>query len=261
MDRIKLLNILKQLLTLYFNNEISETNILTTIKENSNIETDINLVPYKETEIVYFLFQKLPYYKIYDELEDFSMILYAFGRTNESIKVITTLLIAYLKDLDFIIQNRINTEINLHIYEMSTYYYLRLYLDENLFSKKISQNSSRVEEMVGMSVAKNINYTQLVLPGIEEEKQNLREDISKHNCTIKLNIEKQLIKGLKNHYDEATYNTLTEEILRIIKLSKTSDFNKTQLLTEQFSKKLTNLRQKIFSNKESKQDIQLQLQI
>ena len=115
--------------------------------------------------------------------------------------------------------------------------------------------------MVGMSVAKNINYTQLVLQGIKEEKQNLREDISKHNCTIKLNIEKQLIKGLKNHYDEATYNTLTEEILRIIKLSKTSDFNKTQLLTEQFTKKLTNLRQKIFSNKDSKQNIQLQLQI
>ncbi len=233
MDKRSFINIVKQALTLYLKKDLTLQklkNIIMKAKtktENNNTLSEEEKIIREETELLCFIFEQVPYYKLNSFLNEFKSVLYDIAKEDLTrYKYDIWLTIDYLGDLDITLKSRIITEIYGHILLAATHFYQydNLFLEQD--SKQFYTNLYNPKELFSWSLAHNSDCQQINLPIEIKSEENLRDKISKNNCKISNEIKKKTIKAIGKCFDLNTLisfeNYLEQICMQMINATKQS---------------------------------------
>ncbi len=244
MNKIKLIQIIKQLIEQYKNGKLSLATYQQTLANIPDCVLSNDLVSYHETEFLCFLFQKIPYYQMFQFLNNFSIALNQLNKESETKDGNITLIQAYLSDLVPNITARVSTEVTTHIYELVAVYYQFGHLNPDKVLPKLLKNSCNPKDLNSMEAAENIHYEQSVLPGFSIKKEELRETISRSNYRKKYNTESNTQKLIIRYLDEKRLENLIIEFKQCIAIYRQEDERDSELLEEEILMKLREFHQK-----------------
>lgn len=207
MNKLKLLEIMKQLILLYKQGLLTDQNYQMVVNSIPTPNLTEDLISYKETELICFIFKEIPYYQILLFLNNLCEELRKIEKENPKMDTRNTisLITAYLSDLFGNIYGRITTEVNVHIYRLLLNYYQKGTLNPKREIDSLRQNCCNPEALTGLFVAGNLDFEQITLLGFEEEKGILREKISRSNYNKRSSIENAIQKTITKFFDEDSF--------------------------------------------------------
>lgn len=189
MNRLILLEILKQIILLRLKENITLENYRRVIEKAPKIEIDDNLIAYKETEILYTLFQSVPYYQVNLFLDDLLLNLDQLKEEKQTTCLLEGIISSILPSL----KARMSTELNAHIYELIKSFYQSNHLNDEKIIEQLQKNLYSPDHLTGWDIA---TFEQLYF--FKEE--NLREKISRTNYYRKHKSEDLVVSSMIKYF-------------------------------------------------------------
>lgn len=211
MNKLILINILKDTINAYLKNELDTDKFTEIINNQKNVPLTEDKISYNEAEVFAFIFTNIPYYKILTTLTFLNLKLKQIAKTG-NLKCIADLIEAYLSDLFNSINARINTEINAHIIELLSLFYRNDKLDKDKVFKLLNRNIINPYSLASMETAEQINYEQETIFSEQKDKTALREKISRANYNKKNSVDRSITKIIERYYDENLYRRFLDEL-------------------------------------------------
>ncbi len=252
MNKIMLINILIKAMEKYKKGELDFQSYQQIIADTNHISASNNLVSFYETKLLYFLFQNVPYYKIFLFLNQFIIHLKGISKDSQTDSM-SSLLEAYTCDIIFSLDNRVNTEAIAHLYELSKIFHQHGYLDYELTMRLLKNPRIMTAELVSLDIAQNISYQQTTLDCFKEKDEDLRESISSKNYQRKNSIEKVLINTLAKTFSENELTNFIAELKRIIETYAQIDKEDANMLGDTLLSQLIGLKKSIITKKKEKE--------
>lgn len=237
-NKIKLIQIMKPLIEHYRTGNLALEDYQQALENINDADFSNDLISYHEAKFLCFLFQRIPYYQIFQFLNNFSIELKRINIENNHKDGIIVLIQAYLSDLVPNITSRVSTEVTTHIYELVAFYYQFGYLDPKKVLPKLLKNSCNPEVLNSMEAAENVHYEQAALPGFTYQKEELRETISKSNYRKKCNTESNALKMIIRYLDEKSFEDFIAEFRKCAAIYKEKDKRDGEILEEEILMKL-----------------------
>ncbi len=244
MNKIKLLEMLKQLIALQKQEKLTLESFQEVEKNTELTSPSNDLVSYKEAELICFLFQEMPYYHILNLLNKLCMNLAIIATNDTKAKTTISLINAYLSDLLKNITARVETEVNIHIAWLIQNYYQNDSLDPNRTIQALTKNSVNPKNLAGMFVADSIHYEQAFIPGFESQKEELREKISKVNYRKRSSIENTVQKLVNKFFNESSFEQFLVALRNCLAYYKKENVNDCEILEDEIMIQLKNFYQK-----------------
>lgn len=207
MNKLKLLEIIKQLILLQKQGHFTALDYQKVAESVETPDLSEDLLSYKEIELICFIFEQIPYYQILTFVNVLCATLNSIQHSNPEVDKKNTipLIIAYCSDLFHIINGRVNTEINVHIYKLLLSYYQNGTLEPTRTLTVLRMNSCLPKALTGFSVASNVQFEQVSIMGFERKSGELREKISRTNYKSKSSVEYSVQKIITKYFDEESF--------------------------------------------------------
>lgn len=238
MNKLRLIQILKQLLDLYKNEELNAETYQLTVENTPKKQFTDNLISYYETDFLCYLFTNIPYYQIFNFLNGFCVTLNRLNEENKNFDSVISLLQAYLSDLIDTISARISTEVATHIYELAMIYYQCNHLNPEIVIPRLLKNKCDPAFLTSVDTAENIYYEQETLPGFTISKENLRESISRSNFRKRNSVENNTQKMITRYFDEKSFENLLEETKKCLEVYQKENQRDGEILGEEILMRL-----------------------
>lgn len=207
MNKLKLIEMIKQLIQLYKQGLLTASSFQKVEEDILTPSLNEDFLSYKETEFICFIFREFPYYQVLPKISDIctqlNTIAHENPKTNKNATI--SLIVAYFSELFINISARVNTEINVHIFELIHYFYHHRILDCKKTITSLKRNSCSPESLTGLLVANQIQFEQITILGFENPKGELREKISRSNYKKRSSIENNVQKNITKFYDEDSF--------------------------------------------------------
>lgn len=204
MNKNKLLNLMKNLISLYLKKELTIEEY-TKLIDNESSKTRSSL---KETDFIKYLFESIPYYKIIYVYENVLSEIKDYQVNSSNINF--TLIEGCYNNLYTTLKNKIEEETNYHIFELLHIFYEHHNLDFQTSINLLLKNSSHSK--IIKEFTKDDNYKQLSL----EENIELDSDSKNSKSSKKDTIETFINKLLTKYYTSNTLSTFEEQLYSII---------------------------------------------
>lgn len=217
MNKVKLLNIMQELISLYLRGELSEDAYEKIIIKFDLPNITENIIAYRETEFLCFIFENIPYYQVLYSISSFLDVLKTFNPLDKNANILFGLIESYMIDLLPCIIKRTNMETQTHIQRLLQDYYQNDKLDPARTINLLKRNMIDPPILTSMDTVDFFSYEQLSLDAAGEEKIVLREEISKSNFDKSYDVEKSLKRLITNYYNEDSLANFREELLLILK--------------------------------------------
>lgn len=247
MNKLKLLEMLKQLIALKKQEILTAESYQDVEKNAALISLNCDLVSYKETELICYLFKEIPYYHILIFLTNLCNDLATISSQNPKSKASISLLNAYLSDLLKNISARIETEVNVHITWLIQNYYQNDSLNPEKTIHALTRNSVNPTILAGMFVADGIHYEQELIPGFQLKKEELREKISKANYRRRSSIENTTQKLINKFFNEMSFENFLVALRKCLDYYREQNASDCDILEDEIMMQL-----KIFYHKAKK---------
>lgn len=214
MNKLKLLEIMRQLILLYKQGLLTSQSYQEVVNSIPTPTLTEDLISYKETELICFLFKEIPYYQILTFLNSLCIELNRIRKEEPQIDTKNTLplIVAYFSDLFNNINGRVSTEVNVHIYRLLLNYYQKGTLNPKREIASLKQNCCNPEALTGLFIAGNLDFEQITLLGFEEEKGILREKISRSNYNKRSSVENAVQKIIIKFFDEESFEKFLQDL-------------------------------------------------
>ncbi len=244
MNKLILINIMKNIISLYLKNELNEETFSQVTNNLEKITATENEIAYNEASFISYLFENITYYKLMSSLNGLIITLNTLD-INSKQKCIKDLIEAYLSDLLPIITGRLVTEINAHIQEIIILFYQRDNLPYQDTIKRLKRNIINPSYLASMDTAEQMTYTQETISNFALPKEEtLRESISRTNFNKKNSIERNTTKLFTNYFNEELYQKLIESLKELIYTYSLENSTDADLLKDELLPILYNLHQK-----------------
>ncbi len=244
MNKLKLIEMIKQLIKLQKEGNLTAKNYQTVEENTSSPSLNNDLVSYKETELICFLFKEIPYYQILPFLNDVCMKLSIIKKENKKLERTIILIEAYFSDLLKNITARIETEVTVHIYWIIQSYYQNNFLNPEKIISMLKRNSCNPESLTGMFTAENIHYEQVLITGFVAEKEELRETISRTNYKRRSSVENKVQKTITKFFENKSFDNLLIELRKCFDYYRQQNERDCEILEEEIMIRLKEFYQK-----------------
>lgn len=212
MNKIKLIEMMKQLILLQKKGLLTKEGYEKIEKNTLTLPINDDLLSYKETSLICFLFQEIPYYQILRFISELCMNLAEIEQEIGKNYTAISLILAYFSDLSQNINARVETEITVHIALLLQKFYQNNSLETESTIHILTNNCCNPESLTGMPIAQNGTYEQETLSGFIDKKEALRETISRSNYNRRYSIDNSTQKLIVKFFDEKTF----EEFLKAL---------------------------------------------
>lgn len=244
MNKLILINIMKEIISLHQKNELNEDTFNYTINKFICNRPSDNEIAYKEATFISYLFENIPYYKLMITINSVLITLNKLNLTSKQ-KCIKDLIEAYLSELLPSITARLSTEINAHIQELITIFYQRNELPYQDTIKRLKRNIIKPSYLASVDTAEQIDYKQETIFNFELPKEEaLRESISRSNFNKKSNVERTTTKTFTKYYNEELYQKLIASLKEVIYAYSLENELDSDYLKDEILSSLNNLHQK-----------------
>lgn len=216
MNKRILIKIIKETLEAYQNGELTTEKFKSIIANTPHLRLDDQTITYYETQLLCYIFETIPYYRICDKMIMFTSYLKKIVANNNDIKFYAELVESYISDLFCNIDSRIATEVNAHLYELAEIYYQCGELDYELTIKRLKRQLIPAQYIVSLDTASSSLYVQEKLPGFNFEKESTRDKVSRSNYNKKAASERNLKKLIVKFYDENSLQEFTHSIDEVL---------------------------------------------
>lgn len=216
MNKRILIKIIRETLEAYQNGELTSEKFESIIANTPHLRLDDQIITYYETQLLCYIFETIPYYRICDNMITFTNYLKKIVTNNNEIKFYADLVESYISDIFCNIDSRIATEVNTHLYELAEIYYQCGELDYELTIKRLKRQLVPAHYIVSLDTASNALYVQEKLPGFSTDSESNRDKVSRNNYNKKSASERNLKKLIAKFYDENSLQEFTHSIDEVL---------------------------------------------
>lgn len=243
MNKLTFLEIMKQLIILYKQNQLTAATYQKVVENTSTHSISNDFISYKETEFICFIFKELPYYHILILVTNLCAELKKIANENPEVdkKFIIPLIIAYFSDLFLNINGRVSTEINVHIYKLLLQYYQNGTLNPERVIANLKENCCNPNTLTGFSIASGIEFEQTTLLGFEKKTGELRESIDRNNYNKRTSVEYSVKKIITRYFDENSFEQFLLSLHDCFKIYREENPADCDLLKDELLMHLTSL--------------------
>lgn len=185
------------------------------IADSTKYETsDSDMEAYLKSEIIYYLFQNMEYYKIEYYLTAFCTYIVRLASSSDGYNILAKMISASIRDMLVDVSRRVEIEVLSHLFDYFEMYYRSFLLFEESSKMTITENICNQARLSSLDIAENYRYDQDSLT--PKEKEKISEVVSKTNYNRKKRIRDKLRDYIVNNFNEKHLDSFTNELNKII---------------------------------------------